>query len=421
MKHILRCLMTVMLTMMISSQVAAGEIPKAHEKVNISRTINIDGSQKYTNVYLDEEVYQYAGEDLRDVRVIDENGNSIPYYIYNEDTYIYYDQQAYSAKIIEDFVKDDKEYFDIAIEQEENKDHVLCYLEFDITNSNFATSVMMQGSFDGKTWDNLNNGEETQLYKVAAGSQMRFYFDQPVKYSFFRMSMPRQTKQVDICNVNAVYENTEYQLQSFSKDKKSQFKMITDKGEKLSTITIDNKEHLRVRRLILNISGMFNREYTVYGIDSSDMRRKLDCGRLSSTDINAEKSEIAIDVELERVYEGFIIEVANLDDQPLEINEIREVYSIDKLVFEGKQGKCYTLTYGNKELDMPQYDIGHYIEQIEAVEQNNGSLGSVEFTKTVINQPKKEKDHTLLLKVLIGITSMILIIVIISSGRKQVK
>lgn len=421
MSAILKCLIAVMMmTMMVSSQVIAEDITGNSEKVTVSRTINIDGSNKYVSVYLDEAVYRYTADDLSDIRIIDDKNNYIPYYIYNEKTYIYHDKELYTGSIEERFIKGNKEYYDIAVEQEENRDRILSYLEFEIVGSNFASSVTMQGSYDGNAWEVINNGGEAQLYKVATGSQMRFYFDRPVKYSYFRMSMPRQIEEITISKVNAVFENTAYQLQSLSKDKKSQYEMVTDEEKKLSTITIDNKDRLRVTRFVLNIAGIFNRGYTLYGIDNNGMKIAIDTGTIYSTDISAENSKIPIDVQNDQIFECFIIEIANLDDQPIEVNQIDEIYSIDKLVFEGSKGKQYTLIYGDKTLTMPQYDISHYIEDIEALAHNMGSLGNVELETILTDQPQKQ-EHTLLLSILMGLTSIILIITIVRAGKKQIK
>jgi len=78
--------LTLVLAMMMNSNVMAETFPTDVKQQKVERAITIEGSNKYSNIFLDEEVYHYAAEDLSDIRIIDDEGKNVPYYIYNAGT-----------------------------------------------------------------------------------------------------------------------------------------------------------------------------------------------------------------------------------------------------------------------------------------------------------------------------------------------
>lgn len=420
MKYIMRYMicMLVMMTMILCN-LEATELVNENIHQSVKRPVYIEGDNKYSCIYLDREVYHYAKADLGDLRLIDEEGKDVPYYIYNEEAYEQRNKKVYSANIVGTFNKNDREYFDIEVEQEKNKDRWLTYLEISITSSNFASSVIMQGSYDAVAWDAINDGKEMHLYQVASGSQMRFYFNEPVKYSYFRMSMPKQLEEVGINHVLAAFEETQYYLQNYCEEKESVFEINNNNERKITVVTIENSDHLRISKLLFNIRGIFTRSYTLYGVDTTNMTTMLKAGSLYSTDINAKSSDIAINMDRGKIYDTYRVEIENLDDSPLTINQIKEVYYIDKLVFEAKGDRQYMLTYGDGGLDAPQYDIAYYAQDIEQQEQNIATFGEATLLEVQKDELKKEKDYSIILKIIIAITSLLLIVIIISNNKRM--
>lgn len=404
----------------MSSQLLASEKVVSGPKAEVTRKIETNGKEIYSHVFLDEQVYHYAADDLRDLRVIDDKGQDVPYYLYNEEINENCAKEVYGAKVLDSYVDRDRVLFDIAVDQEENVDRWLSYLTFEVDKSNFASEVTIQGSYDGIKWEKVNNGEAMAVYDVATDSQMALHFTNPVKYCFFRLSMPQQTNPIRIIKAEAVYEKTDYTEQTYLKLKKSLYQTAEDSNRKVTTITINNDDHLRINIFKVSVSGVFNREYEVIGVDDQGEEDILVWGDMHSDGIEDETCQIEIEVMPSARYKAYKIEIDNLDDRPLEIKDIEQLYRIDKLVFKTEGERTYTLVYGDHTLTVPQYDITYYKGQIEQEKQNEGILGELQIKKAAIKDQKKEKNFKPIFEVLLAITSILLIIVIIGANKKRI-
>lgn len=416
-----RAICLVLLLMIgMSDQLLASEAVDSKTKVEVTRKIELNGKETYSHVYLDEEVYHYAAEDLRDLRVIDDKGQEVPYYLYNEEINATYAKEVYGAKVLDSYVDRDRDFFDIAVEQEENVDRWLSYLAFEVDKANFASEVTIQGSYDGVKWEKVNEGEAIAVYDVATDSHMALHFAEPVKYCFFRLSMPSQTKPISITKVEAVFEKTDYTEQPYLRVKKSSYQINEDSERKTTIVTIDNSDHLRISRFGVSINGLFNRKYMLIGIDDEGYEESLADGNMHNDGLEDEACQIEIRFRPSARYRAYKLKIYNLDDRPLEIKGIEDVYGIDKLVFKTEPESTYTLVYGDHTLALPQYDIAYYKGDIEKEIQNEGLLREVQIKEEVIEEQKKEKDFKLVFEVLIAMTSVILIIVILSANKKRI-
>ena len=100
-----------------------------------------------------------------------------------------------------------------------------------------------------------------------------------------------------------------------------------------------------------------------------------------------------------------IIEIRNGDNSPLKINEVTGNYVPDRIVFRATEGEDYKITFGDENLNKPEYDIVEFADSIK--ERDEVFVGKLE--KADIKKVSKPRDYTVYYNVFIGVVVVILI------------
>jgi hypothetical protein len=203
-------------------------------KIHYTREIILSGKNEYKEIVLDKDVITKAARDLSDLRIVDENQNNVPYFIYNSQSYLNMNETSFASKFLTSFIKQEDneeevfEYFDFAILQEENSDaahqdvvrqdvaHQDVYgnqLKLEMNNSGFAENVEVFGSHDGINWTFVM---DAFIYDVSEVAQKTIVFSQMEKYSFYRIKAKEKTLQINalFLSYTQISENKEL----FTKD-----------------------------------------------------------------------------------------------------------------------------------------------------------------------------------------------------------
>lgn len=385
----------------------------------ITRTIVVKEESKYKAIFLDEEVYRYAKADLSDLRIKEADGTNVPYYIQNKENLVQMQTANYETYIINDFNKKDKRYIEVEVQntRREVQDILINQLTLEVENDNFAKSIRVEGSYDRLSWESIDGGKESPIYKVEAGEQLEIVLDKVVKYPYFRISFPSHNEKLQINKVYATYTETLYEERQYEKMKQLNFAVEDQLEEGQTIIAIDNSSHLDFSRMRLEVGAQFKRRYEVIGKNKEGEKIPLTNGVIYSSYFQEEVfSDTIIPLEGIGEYIAFEIIIYNQDDEPLKITGIEGSYNIDKLVFQGEPNESYQLTYGDESLHAPKYDIEDYRKNIEKEVQEVCVLGVL---NKEIQEEKKAINYSLIYKVLLGVVSIVLIGVIMRSLNKK--
>ncbi|MGE5404161.1 MAG: hypothetical protein ACM3PP_04395 [Candidatus Saccharibacteria bacterium] len=185
--------------------------------------------------------------------------------------------------------------------------------------------------------------------------------------------------------------------------------------DKVTTVIIDNPYQLKINRLRFDISGNYEREFDLEGVDGSTVYG-LSKGRLAHIDVNGEtESETDIDLNPENGGRSsrFRLQINNQDDLPLDLINITGFYYIDKIVFLQEPGATYQLYYGSETAEKSYYDIEMYKASIEKGPRNQGIMGPQQRFEDA-HKWYMLNTHKLLI-ILISLAAVVLLVII---GRK---
>lgn len=97
---IIRCSVIAILVWGLSITVLAAESLAGW---NYFAQIHVEGNNKYKSFFLTEEVYEHASPGLTDLRIVDGQGEYVPFYIQSGSSTLRQTKTMYKAEIIESF------------------------------------------------------------------------------------------------------------------------------------------------------------------------------------------------------------------------------------------------------------------------------------------------------------------------------
>lgn len=153
-----------------------------------SGVIRPQGEAKYKAVFLPETVYEYAANDLRDLRLTDANGETLPYIL--ERGYLTSKSQEviFDTEFLREFAKKGATYFDFKVQhKEEALDPAGNKLQVTLPPLDFYKEAEVYGSHDGVRWNYLSTGS---LYRIKDLKQDSIPLAETERYSFYRLKLP---------------------------------------------------------------------------------------------------------------------------------------------------------------------------------------------------------------------------------------
>ncbi len=164
-----------------------------------------------------------------------------------------------------------------------------------------------------------------------------------------------------------------------------------------STILKIKSKFLPLKNIILDVNDEFQRNYAVRSRDNFYAE-----GIISKV---GEKSNLMINLENVPKLSEIIVEIRNGDNSPLKINGVTGNYVPDRVVFKVTERENYKITFGNENLEKPEYDIVEFVDSIK--ERDEVLVGKLE--KSEGNNISKSKDYTVYYNVFIGFVVIVLI------------
>ena len=254
-----RTLLLVLILITITTSVYADTSNWNFEK----EILNID-SDGYKEFFIDKDVYRESKENLSDIRIINQEGEFIPYYIASgEDNLNLREKNSYDGQNILNFYKEDNYHMDFKlINDKENKDFLTNKLKFNISSKdNFAKHIKVYGSYDNIEWDYIKNDS---IYNISGGShKVEVKFDDILKYSYYRIIVIDNVEEIQIKDLIAVNVEEDYKKIDYTSSTDIEYEVVSKNKETI--VYIKNDDRLRIYKVGVETDDVFHREATIYG------------------------------------------------------------------------------------------------------------------------------------------------------------
>ena len=353
------------------------------------KTIKITGKSTYKQFFLTEDIYENSKNNLGDIRIIDKNGKEVPYVIETEK-----EQEKHSEKIVarakidEVLTKKDKMEFIVKFNSDSSlKDIIGNRLEL-IPSKNFYTEYTLFGSNNGTDWEQVTSGE---IYKTPDKANLTIEFSEK-RYEFYKIVTPLDKGNIFSEAILKLSNNEAGKLKTVGT--KLDYK-VEQEGK--STILKIKSKFLPLKNIVLDVNDEFQRNYAVRSGDNFYAE-----GIISKV---GEKSNLVVNLENIPKLSEIIVEIKNGDNSPLKINRVTGNYVPDRIVFRAIEGEDYKITFGDENLNKPEYDIVEFADSIK--ERDEVLVGKLE--KSEGNNISKSKDYTVYYNVFIGFVVIVLI------------
>ena len=353
------------------------------------KTIKITGKSAYKQFFLTEDIYENSKNNLGDIRIIDKNGKEVPYVIETGK-----EQEKHSEKIVarakidEVLTKKDKMEFIVKFNSDSSLKDIIGNRLALIPSKNFYTEYTLLGSNNGTDWEQIASGE---IYKTPDKENLTIEFSEK-RYEFYKIVTP-----LDKGNIFSEA------ILKLSNNEAGKFKTVGTKldykveQEGKNTILKIKSKFLPLKNIVLDVNDEFQRNYTVRSGDNFYAE-----GIISKV---GEKSNLVVNLENIPKLSEIIVEIKNGDNSPLKINRVTGNYVPDRIVFRAIEGEDYKITFGDENLNKPEYDIVEFADSIK--ERDEVLVGKLE--KSEGNNISKSKDYTVYYNVFIGFVVIVLI------------
>ena len=166
-----------------------------------------------------------------------------------------------------------------------------------------------------------------------------------------------------------------------------------------STILKIKSKFLPLKSIVLDVDDEFQREYSV-----GDGNNFYSEGIIYKV---GKKKNLTINLENVPKLKEIIIEIKNKDNFPLKIKKVTGNYVPDRVVFKVTERENYKITFGNENLENPEYDIVEFVGLIK--DRDEVSVGELEKVDVKMKNVPKQKNYMAYYNIFIGAVAVILI------------
>lgn len=369
-----KCNVQLVLVLILLTGVGVGGGVAEEHQLNewrYSKEVIVEGSNAYKTFFLDEEIYEHALHRLEDLRILDDKGEIVPYYI--QSGYLDQDQSkiSFQSYVVHTGRKNNDTFVDFQIRPtSQNTDIVGNELVFTLPNQNFLKHIVIEGSYDGNQWNKVISDH---LYKADHLEKNRVLLGDIYKYSYYRITVKDNIENIILSEVALLNNQQKKEWHAYQKSTVPTYKITTE--EKHTTIEVQNPQQLKINEIELEIGENFQRSFLVYDEDEHlVLSEESELYNLDFTNVKISNTNIVFSNQplSSRV---LTVKINNQDNPPLKINSVNIAYYVDKLVFIDSGSSSYSLFYGNADATKPTYDLEQYKEHLEMEVQDQVTLG----------------------------------------------
>lgn len=343
-----------------------------------------------------------ANNDLSDVRIYNNKNQQIPYALYNNTN-----RRTDQFISIKPTISNQQKKTIVSINNTEN----ILYsgLTLLVANADVQKNCKVEGSNDNQKWFviseyiSLNligdNGKGFNFYEIKFPS---------INYSTIKitiddsLSAPINIKDVGIFQyqeaTNKMYDDL------------SNYQSTTTENAKNKTTEIKVKStyKLNIDKIQFHISSprLYNRVVTIYKNAIVQRKNKIVTERvdLCSFILSSNTSNIFEDINISE--NEFTIEIKNDDNLPLSLEKISFYQEQKFIIAELSKNNQYTITAGDKSLQMPNYDLNYFSDysnqNLPALSIENEKVQNISSDKNAAQLPFYQQKIFLWLSILLA-------------------
>lgn len=365
--------------------------------------IKNSGQNKYKMIRLTPEIYNHSNYDLSDIRIKDDSGNDVPYFIHSSNQTTSSGKSQYPLVLIDSYIKDDFFYFDYKLSKNYEHDIVSTSLALSTNNTNFAKQIEVYGSFDGKKWSKI---QDDTIYHVDNNKKLEITFLTPQKFTHFRFKLSNNLEKIEFTNAELRYNVTTRENSYFTAQLQPEF-TVEEKGTN-TYIHVKQVKNLKLDEITIVSDSIFKR-------NASTPKGSQEIYHLSFGNEIYSDTTIKMDQYISKD-DVLTAVIHNNDDKPIKISAIKVKYFEDELVFNGGTGTASKLEFGNDPTALkPNYDIENYKNDV--LKQ---SIDKLELSNIIISQSAKMTNfnYSTLFNITIIVVTILLGIILILKLKK---
>lgn len=365
------------------------------------------GENKYKMIWLTPQIYNHANTDLSDIRLKDEKGNNVPYFINSGYLTSYMESYIYPMALMDSFEKDNFFYFDYKVDKDYEHDILATSIVLSTDNDGFAKKVKVSGSYDGIKWTQI---QEDTIYKVDNNSDLEIKFKTTQKYTHYRFGLSNNLEKISFSGVDLCYSDEKSKTEYFTESLIPDY-TVEEKGKE-THINISGLKNLRLDEIVLSTDDIFKRKAGTPKGTKEIYNLAFGSERYSDTTLPMNQYVSKDDV--------FTVVIYNEDDKPIKITSVSVKYFADELVFDGSGSNAFVLEFGeDASLKKPSYDIENYKNDVLRQQIDSLEISKVSITNS--QQPvqeEKEVDYTVIFNATVIIVAIILGVIILIRLKK---
>jgi hypothetical protein len=240
-------------------------------------------------------------------------------------------------------------------------------LVFETPQTAFVKAVALEGSHDGRKWQELTSGQP--IFKTAAGAEnLRVSFPDG-NWEFLRATIddsraaPVPFTGVQICTAETTAPPESLVARIISRDEGSGVtRLALDLGASNLTVAalkLETPDPLFTRTVSIAVPELANDNIREHALCS---------GAIYRVDI-AGKTESRLEIPVNAQVRGrqLIVLIHNGDSPPLAVANVRCDRRVPRLVFLARESGRYQLLSGNNQCAAPQYDLSGLSDQLKTV------------------------------------------------------
>ncbi len=381
----------------------------------------------FYKIVLKSDVNGLSRPNLQDLRLFDNDGKETPYLMNKE--VAEQSETQFVTYPLASVITSDRQTIIIG-----NKDkRYIDKFVFAMKNASASRLVRISGS-EGKTnWYVVRDSFYFESYSDVNESIVKKSLSFPGSdYAFYKVEIARGENEAPFNILNAGNYSSSAKQAAYQQVPGLSFTR-TD-SNKITRLHVTCKPANRIDKLVFSITGpeMYHRQVGVTGAVKSRSSDSYSASSKKATRtpvLRSKSYEISSDRPATIMcgnflgYEkqkDFIIEIQNLDDQPLQISDIKAFQLTSTITAKLEQGKTYFLYFGDSLLEVPAYDIVYFSKNLPT------NIQTIEHQE-VRSKSQKDKDEydsskdQYIVWIGLGLAGIIILILTLNMMKKMKK
>lgn len=359
------------------------------EKWQYYKDISVSGVG-FMRISLDDEMFANSKAELSDLRIIDNNGDEIPYKLtVSEEKY---KSEKFYPKMLNNSYAPGTGTSVILEFQEGQKE--VNQLKIITSAENFQRNVKIFGSDDIENWNILKEDAYIYDYTDKKGNlkSQNTNLNFPLSvFHYLKIEIADfENTPIFISSVEAVKYA---QDRSKEVERRPQYEKKENSEEKSSEIILDlGSSGIPTSAIHLKISDEnFNRGVLIYsGADGNEWKYRGNgyIFRYNTLKFTGEN----LKVEFPEINDRYIkMVIQNKDDQPLDMGDITVLSIYREVIFNAKEGNSYKAYYGNAKANFPEYDLNKYFDYLDLKNSNGATISAQKDNPSYVPDKEPEK------------------------------